>query len=99
MRTVLAAPFVIVLVLFALSNTQTVRLSLWPTDFAVDTPLSIAILAAMAVAFLLGGLMLWLSGIATRRRARRAEYKTRLLEEQNRELKSKLPGTTMVSRP
>jgi putative membrane protein len=70
------------LVLFALSNTEIVRLGLWPTDYGVDVHLSLAILVAMAIAFLLGALVVWMSELSQRRRARRAERKVRLLEAQ-----------------
>jgi putative membrane protein len=70
------------LVLFALSNTEVVRLGLWPTDYGVEVHLSLAILVAMAIAFLLGALVVWLSELSQRRRARRAERKVRLLEAQ-----------------
>jgi putative membrane protein len=70
------------LVLFALSNTEIVRLGLWPTDYGVDVHLSLAILIAMAIAFLLGAVVVWISELAQRRRARRAERKVRLLEAQ-----------------
>jgi putative membrane protein len=70
------------LVLFALSNTEIVRLGLWPTDYSIEVTLSIAILVAMAVAFLLGALVVWLSELSQRRRARRAERTVRLLEAQ-----------------
>jgi hypothetical protein len=39
------------LVLFALSNTEIVRLGIWPTDYSLEVHLSLAILIAMAVAF------------------------------------------------
>ena len=42
------------LVLFALSNTEMVRLGMWPTDYSLEVHLSLAILVAMAFAFLLG---------------------------------------------
>jgi hypothetical protein len=45
----------------------------------------------MAIAFLLGGAVVWLSELAQRRRARRAEYTVRLLETQVQELKARLP--------
>ena len=45
----------------------------------------------MAIAFLAGGAMVWLSALAERRRARRAEHTVKLLEDQVRELKAKLP--------
>lgn len=70
------------LVLFALSNTEVVRLALWPTDYGIDVHLSIAILIAMAIAFLLGALVVWFSELAQRSRARRAERTVRQLEAQ-----------------
>jgi uncharacterized integral membrane protein len=82
MRILLAAPILLLLVLFALSNQQTVRLGIWPTDFAVDAPLSLTVLVAMAAAFVLGA--------AARRRARRAEYQARLLEAQVQQLQARL---------
>ena len=58
------------LVLFALSNTEVVRLGMWPTDYGIDVHLSLAILVAMAIAFLLGALVVWISELSQRRRAR-----------------------------
>ena len=89
-RALIAAPLLLLLVLFALSNSQPVRLGLWPTDLSLEPPLSIAVLVAMGAAFLLGALMLWVDALAARRRARRAEYAQRLLEAQVQELKARL---------
>src|SRR5690242_17060584 len=75
------------LILFALSNTELVRLGLWPTDYSIEVHVSLAILIAMAIAFLLGALVVWLSELAQRRRARRAERLVRQLEAQVEELK------------
>ena len=52
MRLLIALPLLLILVLFALSNTAPVRLRLWPTDYALELPLSLAVLGAMAIAFL-----------------------------------------------
>jgi uncharacterized integral membrane protein len=76
------------LVLFALSNPAPVHLALWPTDYVVDAPLSVSILVAMAVAFLLGAVIVWFSSMAQRRRARRAERMVRLLQAQIESLKA-----------
>ena len=76
------------LVLFALSNTEMVRLGIWPTDYSLEVHLSLAILIAMAVAFLLGAMMVWMSELSQRRRARRAERAVRLLEAQIEALKA-----------
>ncbi len=80
MRFVIAAPFLLLLVLFALSNTTPVALGLWPTDWLLRLPLSLAVLAGMAIAFLAGALLVWGETLRARRRARRAEAELRLLE-------------------
>ena len=93
-RAIIFAPLLFVLVLFALSNPQAVHLGLWPTDFVVDLPLSIAILLSMAVACVGGALLLWLSAVAARLRARRAEAAVKTLEAQVAELKKRLAAQT-----
>jgi putative membrane protein len=94
----LIATFVLCLplVLFALSNTQVVRLGLWPTDYGLDAHLSIAILVAMAIAFLLGAFVVWMSELAQRRRARRAERTVRLLEAQVEALQARTASPTSL---
>ena len=90
LRILIAVPLLLIVVLFALSNRAPVAFGLWPTDIVVTLPLSLAVLGAMAVAFLAGALVLWLSVLAARRRARRAEHMARLLEAQVAELKARL---------
>jgi putative membrane protein len=91
MRLLIAVPLLVLLVLFALSNTAPVRLGLWPTDFALQLPLSLAVLGGMAVAFLAGAVVVFVSELSQRRRARHAEQSVRLLEAQVQELKARLP--------
>jgi lipopolysaccharide assembly protein A len=91
MRLLIGLPLLILLVLFALSNTTPVRLGLWPSDYTLQLPLSLTVLGAMAIAFLAGGVTVWVSELAQRRRARRAEQTVRLLEAQVQELKARLP--------
>jgi lipopolysaccharide assembly protein A len=90
MRVLIALPFLILLVLFALSNRTPVRIGLWPADYALEVPLSAAVLVTMALAFLFGAVLVWASTFGLRRRARHAEYAVRLLEEQVQELKSRV---------
>jgi uncharacterized integral membrane protein len=81
-RLTLLAPLFLLLVLFALSNTAPARLGLWPTEFEVEAPLSLMILAAMGAAFLLGALSTWVVGLGARLRARRfAQEAARLRAE------------------
>ena len=82
MRLIISVPLLALLVLFALSNTQPVRLGLWPLDLALEAPLSLAILIGMAIAFLVGGMVVWVNELGQRRRAREAEHRVRLLDAQ-----------------
>jgi lipopolysaccharide assembly protein A len=95
MRWLIAAPFLLVLVIFVLSNRAPVAIGFWPTDLSWDVPLSIAVLIAAALAFLFGALLVWMTELRQRRRARRAEAALRLLEEQVRELKARLSPPSM----
>ena len=95
MRLLIAVPLLLFLVLFALSNTAPVRLALWPTDFALELPLSLAMIGATGLALLIGGVLVWLNELSQRHRARRAEQAVRLLEAQVRELKARLPIPAM----
>ncbi len=89
MGLLITAPLLLLLLLFALSNRQMVQVALWPTDWSVDVMLSVVVLGAAAIAFLLGALTVWLTELARRGRLRRAEQKVALLEEQLRVLKSR----------
>ncbi len=80
------------LVLFALSNPMIVPLGLWPTDYRIEVHLSLAILIAMAIAFLLGAILVWFSALAQRLRARRAERTVRMLEAKLEELRARIPS-------
>jgi uncharacterized integral membrane protein len=91
LRLLIAAPFLFLIVLFALSNPQPTEFRIWATDYAVTLPLSLAVLGAMGVAFFLGALLLWMSALAARHRARRAEYRVKLLEAQVADLKARKP--------
>ena len=71
-RLILLSPLLLLVILFALSNTEMVSLTLWPTDLLVAAPLSLVILCAMGLAFLLGALTTWVAGLGSRLRARRA---------------------------
>ena len=95
MRLVILALFLLLLVLFALSNTAPVRVGLWATGWSLEAPLSLAILGGMALAFLIGGLLVWIAELRQRRRARRAEQTVRLLEAQMQDLKSRVPPATL----
>jgi uncharacterized integral membrane protein len=80
LRALFLLPFLLVLVAFALSNQQPVKLALWPTDLSIEAPLSIAVLIASGLFFFLGALFVWWGSLAARARARRAERRAAALE-------------------
>ena len=64
-------PIAVALILFAISNQGMVVVELWPLPFASrPLPLYTIVLVPAAVAFFLGGLIVWLGGTRTRRLAR-----------------------------
>ncbi len=85
LRWIIAVPFLLLLVLFVLSNTEMVTLRLWPTDLAQPVPLAIAVLASMAIGLLVGGAMLWFGKIAAMRATSRANARIAALELQMRQ--------------
>ena len=93
LRLIFLAPFLLILVVFALSNTASTSLGFWPTDLAVVAPLSVAVLVAAGLFFLLGALVTWFGTLGQARRARRAEARVRLLEGQLEALRpTPVPG-------
>jgi uncharacterized integral membrane protein len=91
LRWVVAVPLLLVMVSFALTNRDPVALGLFPLgELPFDVPLSVAILAAMGLGFVLGGLRLWGQALHHRRAARKAEEAMRLLELRHQELKARL---------
>ena len=98
-RLILALPFLAVLVSFVLSNPDTVVIRLWPTDLAQSMPLSIAILSGMAVAFLLGAVLIWFNAIAARYAARQANLRVAALEAQVKAQEARPPATVTLPAP
>jgi putative membrane protein len=89
MRWLMFLPLVLLLSLFALSNTEEVQLTLWPFDLAWAAPLGMAVLLLCAVSFLVGALLAWGASFSARRRAREVEAAARLLEAELATLKAR----------
>ena len=96
LRWLIAAPFLLLLVLFVLSNTEPVTLRLWPTDLSLPVPLAIAVLGGMAIGLLAGALILWFGKLSARHAASRAESRIAALEAQLRQVP---PATVPSSLP
>ena|SRR5271165_809591 len=98
LRLLIVIPLLLLLVLFALSNSTPLRLCLLPAECTTDLPASVVILGAMGVAFLAGAFLVWVGEMGQRRRARRAEQAMKLLEEQVKALKAQLSPPTSPDR-
>lgn len=91
LRVILMLPVLLVLVIFALSNTASATFGFWPTDLALEAPLSVAVLVIAAVFFVAGALVAWAGTLGQVRRARRAEAEVRRLEAQVELLRPAVP--------
>ncbi|HTR18095.1 MAG TPA: LapA family protein [Acetobacteraceae bacterium] len=92
LRAIVAFPFLLILVIFALSNRAPVDLHFWPTDFELTVPLSVAILVGAGACFFLGALFTWFGALGQRYRAKRAERRVQALESEVLALQAKLQG-------
>lgn len=72
----------VALVLFALSNRESVSLGLWPLPFLVQVPLYLVVLATALVGFVFGGTAAWVSGRHRRRELRERRRRVAALERE-----------------
>jgi uncharacterized integral membrane protein len=89
-RTILIIPVLLVLVVFAASNPAPVTIGLWPTQWSISAPLSVATLAIATVFFLIGAFLVWLPLQGSRMRAGFAGRRVGKLEAQVTKLKGQL---------
>jgi uncharacterized integral membrane protein len=82
----------LVLALFAVSNRESVALGLWPVPFLVEVPLYVAMLAALAVGFVIGEFAAWIAGRRWRREARQRRRHIASLEGELRATQAHLVG-------
>jgi len=72
----------VVLVLFAVSNRETVSVGLWPLPVLVDLPLYLVLLGTLIFGFVAGELTAWVRGWRRRREARRNRVRIVQLERE-----------------
>jgi lipopolysaccharide assembly protein A len=76
-------PIALLLIVFAVSNRESVAVTFWPLPFFLQAPLYLVVLLAMLLGFLIGELVAWVNGRFWRRDAR---AKARRIEALEREL-------------
>ena len=80
--SLLGMAFLFVSLCFALSNRQSVTVSLWPFDIAITAPLFLLTLGFLLMGLLLGGVMVWFSCMPHRLAARRLRKDVTRLEKE-----------------
>jgi uncharacterized integral membrane protein len=73
----------LVLILFAVSNRESVTLSFWLLPgAAIEMPLYLLVLGTLVIGFVLGQLVTWIAGWRWRREARRSRDRIAVLESE-----------------
>jgi lipopolysaccharide assembly protein A len=81
----------LVVVVFAVSNRAMVTLTLFPLPAALDAPLYLVVIAAVALGFLVGALVAWVGAGKHRRDARLLRQR---IERLQRDMTKSLPAIT-----
>jgi lipopolysaccharide assembly protein A len=92
---------VLVLILFAVSNRETVSVGLWPLPVLVELPLYLVLLGTLLVGFVAGQLITWVGAWHWRREARRSRDRIAALERELEAERARLvvqPPLAVVSR-
>jgi len=72
----------LLLILFAVSNRETVSVGLWPLPALVELPLYLVVLGTLIIGFFVGELVAWISAWRWRREARRGRERIAMLERE-----------------
>lgn len=89
-------PLAILVVLFALSNRQTMAVGLWPFDEGLALPVFLAVLLPLLAGFLAGFLFALARGLGHRRAARRHGKRADRLQRELDALRAQAPATAAV---
>ncbi|EKE76936.1 LapA family protein [Oceanibaculum indicum] len=83
LTALITLPFLLLAVLFAVSNREAVEITLWPLPYAATLPLFVTILAMLFLGFLIGAGFMWIEVLRTRRQIR---ILRRVADQQEQEL-------------
>lgn len=82
--------FAVLVILFAMSNPDSVTLRIWPVPYELEAPAFLIALAGAALGVIWGGFAAWGAGVKARMRLRRAEVRTEAALRDVRRLESVL---------
>jgi uncharacterized integral membrane protein len=95
---IIALPIVAIAMAFAVSNHETVTISLWPLAYRIEVPLYFAVTGALFLGFIAGLASGWVGSLRTRRRARTETRRAEKLTTENTELRQKLAQAENAAR-
>jgi uncharacterized integral membrane protein len=84
-KTLYRAGFLLIavaLILFAVSNRETVAVGFWPLPFLADVPLYLLCFLSLAIGALIGVAIAWMAGHRTRRELRARRRRIEALERE-----------------
>jgi uncharacterized integral membrane protein len=79
---VVTALVALLLVIFAVSNRQSVAVTFWPLPVLIEAPIYLIVLLATVLGFLFGELVAWIGGRRSRRDARQKRRRVEALERE-----------------
>lgn len=69
---IFALPFMAILALFSLNNSDFISLSLWPLPWTLEAPLSLALFVFFSFGFLFGSWRSWFHSLMKRRACKKS---------------------------
>lgn len=81
LRSTLSILIAAATILFSLANRDTVSVTFSPVHGPIDTPVFLLGLGGLAIGFLIGGIMVWLNGSASRTERRKQRKAIKALEK------------------
>ncbi len=90
LRGLLALPLIVAIVLFAISHTEKVSITLNPFSSAIELPLFIVTLAFLIMGFIIGAVISWFSMHSVRKTNRQQKKTIKNLEKELEKSKEQL---------
>lgn len=94
---IIAFPFAVIVISFAVSNPEPVALRVWPVPYMLEAPVFLVVLASVGFGIVWGGLTAWAGGMRVRSRMRRAEVQAEAARRDVRRLQSVIEESSKSS--
>lgn len=96
---IIALPIIAFAMAFAVSNHESVTISLWPFAYRLDIPLYIAVTGGLFFGFLAGLIYGWIGSLTFRHRAHSTAKQLAKLQGETEELRRKLTQAESAAHP